>query len=310
MNNDVSDYDLFSYDYSQYWTKRRYEDLAEKHLLNKLLKKKSGEWFIDIGGSYGRLTSTYYHKYKNPVILDYSAKTLMNNYDILKNKYPNIQLISANAYKMPIKDSVFDCGLMVRVLHHIENPEAYLRELKRIMKPDSTYIQEFANKIHLKAIVRALLRGNFKIFSKDIYKQPSKSITEGTGENIEGIFLNYHPSNINELLEKNSFITKRKIGCSFLRVPFLKKLFNDQILLFLEKISQLTLSWTNISPSIFVETELRKKKMKEEKYTNLEEILACPECKGDLIFGEDIARCKKCNREYYKKNNVWDFREL
>lgn len=310
MNNDVSDYDLFSYDYSKYWTKRRYEDLAEKHVLNKLFKKKSGDWFIDIGGSYGRLGSTYYEKYKNPVILDYSAKTLMNNYEVLKNKYPNINLIAANAYKMPLKDNVFDGGLMVRVLHHIENPEAYFEELKRIMKPNSTYIQEFANKVHLKAIIRGLLKGNFKIFSKEVYEQPSISVTEGTGDNIEGIFLNYHPAHVKELFEKHNFVVKKKIGCSFLRIPFLKKLFNDEILLFFEKIIQATLSWTNFSPSIFLETEVKKKKFKPHEYQNLEDILACPACKGDLKFEGDIAKCKKCKKEYKKTDNVWDFREL
>lgn len=310
MNNNISDYDLFSYDYSQYWIKRRYEDLAEKHLLNKMFKKKSGDWFIDIGGSYGRLSSTYYMKYTTPVILDYSAKTLRSSYEVLKNKYPNIQLIAANTYKMPLKDNVFDGGLMVRVLHHIENPEQYFKELKRIMKPKATYIQEFANKVHLKAVIRALLEGNFKIFSKEIYKQPSKSITEGTADNIEGIFLNYHPEYIKGLLRKNGFIEKRKIGCSFFRIPFLKNLFNDQILLFFEEIMQPTFSWANIAPSIFIETETKKKNEKSIKYEKLEDILACPECKGNLKFEEDLAYCKKCKREYKREDNVWDFREL
>ena len=60
---DVSDYDKFDYDYSQYWNSRMYEDMAEKHLLHKLFSNKKGEVFLDIGGSYGRLTSTYYDKY-------------------------------------------------------------------------------------------------------------------------------------------------------------------------------------------------------------------------------------------------------
>lgn len=310
MNSNISDYDMFSYDYSKYWTKRRYEDLAEKNLLNGIFKEKKGDWFIDIGGSYGRLTSTYSTRYKNPVILDYSAKTLRSNYEVLKNKYPNIELIAANAYKMPLKDNVFDGGVMVRVLHHIENPEGYLKELKRIMKPKATYVQEFANKIHLKATIRAIFKGNFEIFSKEVYKQPSISLTEGTAENIEGIFLNYHPSHIKELLSKNGFEQKKKVGCSFLRIPFLKTLFNDNILLFLEKIMQKTLSWTDISPSIFVETEVKKKKIKTKEYQKLEDILVCPECKGNLVFNENVAKCKKCKKEYRKKDNVWDFREL
>lgn len=41
----VSDYDQFSYDYSQYWKKRRYEDLAEKTLLDKIFEEKEGIGF-------------------------------------------------------------------------------------------------------------------------------------------------------------------------------------------------------------------------------------------------------------------------
>jgi len=136
----VTDYDLFGYDYTNYWKDRRYENESEKMLLSKIFRNKNGNWFLDIGGSYGRLTSTYYSKYTNPVILDYSLQTLTKNKDILKTKYPNIQLIAANAYKLPFKDNSFDGALMVRVLHHIEKPSTYFKELFRtITKIPFTY---------------------------------------------------------------------------------------------------------------------------------------------------------------------------
>jgi tRNA(Ile2) C34 agmatinyltransferase TiaS len=82
-------------------------------------------------------------------------------------------------------------------------------------------------------------------------------------------------------------------------------------MVFIEKILQKTLSWTNIPPSIFFETTLQKEKEKKEDFerTNLKDILACPSCKGDLSFeGENYAKCKKCNLEFYKKDDIWDFR--
>lgn len=307
MNN-VSDYDLFSYDYSQYWNKRRYEHLSEKYLLDKVFKKKQGDWFLDVGGSYGRLTPTYYKKYKNPVILDYSAKTLRNNYEILKNKYPNIHLVAANAYKMPFKESVFDGGLMVRVLHHIENPDEYFGELKKIMKSGADYIQEFANKMHIKAVLRAVLKRDKEFFTKEPYIQPSLAISEGTKDNVEGIFYNFHPQYVREVMTKNGFVVDKKHGCSFLRSPLFKKIFNDSTLLFFEKIFQNTLSFTNIPPSIFFETKVKKVKTKGMEYKNLEDILLCPSCKGNIQIDKDIAKCSNCKKEYTKENNVWDFR--
>lgn len=307
MNN-VSDYDLFSYDYSQYWQKRRYEHLSETHLLNKIFSKKMGNWFLDVGGSYGRLTPTYINSYKNPVILDYSAKTLKSNYEVLTNKYPGIHLIAANAYKMPFKENVFDGGLMVRVLHHIENPEEYFKEIERVMRYDGTYVQEFANKIHIKARIRAFLKREKNFFNINPYKQPTVSLSEGTKNNIEGIFLNYHPAHVENMLKLEDFEIVKKYDCSFFRSPLFKKIFNDEFLFFWEKILQSLFSFSNFPPSIFFETLVKKQNDKKVGQYKFDDILACPICKGEIEIHGNSALCKKCNKEFKKENNVWDFR--
>jgi ubiquinone/menaquinone biosynthesis C-methylase UbiE len=57
---------------------------------------------------------------------------------------------------------------MVRVLHHIEKPEEYFKEAKRVFKKDATYIQEFANKVHIKAKIKALLKRDLSSFQKNL----------------------------------------------------------------------------------------------------------------------------------------------
>jgi ubiquinone/menaquinone biosynthesis C-methylase UbiE len=306
---DISEYDKLDYDYSSYWTQRVYENLAEKNILNKIFSGKRGEWFLDVGGSYGRLTSTYATHYKNPIIIDYSLKTLQRNRDLVKSKYPNVELIAANAYKMPFKQGVFDGALMVRVLHHIEKPAKYLEEARRVLKNNSYYIQEFANKVHIKAKMRAIFKFNFDFFSKKPYEQPIGTHLEGSQKEEGGIFLNYHPKYIQDLLESFNFDIKRKYGSSFLRSPIIKKLIGTELMLFLEKLMQNTLSWTNIPPSIFLETQLKKRDTKERDFKKLKEILACPSCKKDLTFESDnLASCKNCSTTFSKKEGVWDFR--
>ena len=307
---DISDYDKFDYDYSKYWKNRSYENSAEKHVLNNIFHNKQGKWFLDIGGSYGRLASTYYDKYHNPVILDYSLKTLQRNREILKSKYPNIELIAANAYKMPLKNNTFDGALMVRVLHHIENPKSYFSELKRTLKNNSTYVQEYANKVHIKAVIRTLFKLDSSIFSKEPYLQPKANSQEGSKDDQESIFYNYHPKYIAQMLKSLNFSIKKKYGCSFLRAPFIKKLINDEIMMFFEIIMQNTLSWSDISPSIILETKLNKtERTTEEKFESLEDILFCPSCKTSLKFEDkDSALCNKCSRSYFRKEQVWDFR--
>ena len=306
---DIAEYDTLDYDYSKYWEKRLYENLAEKNLLNKIFSNKRGNWFLDVGGSYGRLTSTYYSQYNNPVILDYSLKTLIKNKAVIVGKYPNTQLIAANAYKMPFKENTFDGALMVRVLHHIEDPKTYLKELKRVMGSGSWYIQEFANKIHIKAVIRSLLKLNFKNLNKEPYLQPKITGSEGSKKDYKHIFYNYHPGYITSIFRKEGFKVKKSHGCSFLRSPFIKKFLGENIMLFLEKIMQNTLSWTNLPPSIFLETKVMKRKEEKQEKLKLEDILACPSCKNNLLFEKNTkAKCTSCSNEYYKKEGIWDFR--
>lgn len=305
MPQKVVNYDGYDYDYSTYWHGREYENTAEHIVLKKLLDDEEGRWFIDIGGSYGRLTDTYADKYDNCIILDYSFKTLIKNKEMILDRFPNTILISANAYKMPFKKDVFDGGLMVRVLHHIQKQEEYFEEVARVFKEDGIYIQEFANKIHIKARIRALLSRDRDFTNQEPYQQPCINLEGAKGDGV--YFLNYHPEHIKELLEMSGFEVEEKIGCSYLRIPLLKKALGTRILTFFERISQKIFRKTDIPPSVFFKAEMDEGD-EGEKYKNLEDILVCPSCKGKLEFVGSNAICHSCSKEYIKKEGVWDFR--
>ncbi len=305
MKKKIVNYDGYDYDYSTYWKDREYENNAEHIVLNNLLANRSGNWFIDIGGSYGRLTDTYYKKYKNCIILDYSLKTLQRNYQNITKNFPNVTLIAANAYKTPFKDNVFDGGIMVRVLHHIKKQQECFKEISRIFRKDGTYIQEFANKIHIKARIKAFFTGDKEIKTHKPYQQPAISLEGAKGEGV--YFLNYHPKYIKNLLEKAGFNIEEKQGCSYLRIPLLKKVLGTKILTFFEKFLQKILGRTNVSPSIFFSTKLNIGK-KSNSYKKITDILVCPACKSKLNFENNNAVCTTCNKKYFKRNNIWDFR--
>jgi len=305
MKQEIVNYDGYDYDYSTYWKNREYENASEHKVLEKLLYNERGEWFVDIGGSYGRLADSYAGRYQNCVIIDYSLKTLQKNYKVITDKFPNLILIAANAYKLPFKNSSFDGGLMVRVLHHIDRQLDYFKEVSRILKDDSIYIQEFANKRHIKARIKALLKHDKDINSLKPYQQPTINLEGAKGDGVS--FLNYHSKYIENLLKDADFEIERKQGCSYLRIPFLKRIFGDRVMIFLEKIFQRSFAKTDFSPSIFLKGRLSKKE-KFPLYIRLEDLLACPNCKHDLIFDGQKTRCNSCNKEYFKKDNVWDFR--
>jgi SAM-dependent methyltransferase len=305
MKSKIVNYDGYDYDYSKYWENRRYENQAEHIVLDDMLKNESGTWFIDIGGSYGRLTDTYADKYKNCVILDYSLKTLQKNYQDITQKYSNTFLIAANAYKTPFKNQVFDAGLMVRVLHHIKKPKECLIEVARILKNNATYVQELPNKRHIKARIKAFFAGDKDINKLQPYQQPCINLEGATGDGV--YFLNFHPQHIYNLLAQQGFSVERKQGCSYLRIPFLKKILGFKVLTFFEKILQKILGKTDIPPSIFFKTKL-KKDNRGQSYSEIRDIIACPACNSSLKFEENTAVCSKCGRKYFKKKDVWDFR--
>ncbi|MBI2357266.1 class I SAM-dependent methyltransferase [Candidatus Dojkabacteria bacterium] len=302
----ISNYDEYDYDYSKYWENRGYEDKAERNYLEKVLKNVRGDWFIDIGGSYGRNLDLYYERFKHPVIIDYSLQTLQKNYVEIMERFPNTTLIAANAYFLPFRDNSFDGGLMVRVLHHIENTQRYFKEVSRILTPGSLYIQEFANKLHFKAIVRNKLKLNFSFFNQKPYQQPTHGNFEGTkGEST--LFYNFHPKYIKKQMKENGFNIIDRQGVSFLRVPILKKVLGEKILIKTESILQKFFKGIYFTPSIFY-TSYKAGTLIPESAETLTDILVCPHCKADLRIESKKAVCTKCMMNFNKEGNIWDFR--
>ncbi len=306
--NKVSNYDEFDYDYKTYWDAREYEDEAEKIVLRGFFKNLKGNFYLDIGGSFGRNLQVYDNPNVTPIILDYSIKTLQKNRERILKQNAKTQLVAANAYHMPFKESSVDASMMIRVLHHIENQKGLFHEIKRITKPKGFFILEYANKMHLKARLRWILKLQFNNFSTLPYQQPSQGNFEGSQEGENAIFLNFHPRYIKKLLRESNFKVLKSTNCSFFRINFLKKNIPIPTLIALEKFSQKFLSWKNIAPSIIIKTIQEKDEGAKKKFKSFENILCCPKCKSDLSMKEDKAICNTCNKIFKKENEVWDFR--
>lgn len=303
----ISNYDEFEYDYSTYWKNRNYEHFAEVIALKKLFLEDNGNFFIDIGGSFGRHLPMYYNKFKNPIIVDYSLNTLLNNkFRILEN-YPNTKLIAANVYFLPFRESSIDGSAMIRVLHHIEDFDKFYKQLSYVLKDNATHIQEFANKIHIKARIKHLLKRDFKFFDLTPYQQPTALNFEGSN-GTETVFLNYHPEFIIKEVSKFGFTLEDKLGVSYFRINFIKRLVPLKLLIWLEGITQKIFGRTSLAPSIFFKLKIKKSKENNNTYNKLEDILVCPKCKSELIFKKDICTCSECKNKYEKVADIWDFR--
>ncbi len=306
--NKISNYDEFDYNYRNYWETRAYEDKSEKIVLKRYLAGLKTKFFLDIGGSFGRNLEAYCQLCETPIILDYSLKTLLKNKERMRKECPEVQLIAANAYHTPFKENTIGASMSVRVLHHIENQKGFFAEVNRITENKGLFLLEYANKMHLKARLKWILKGQFSNFSTLPYQQPSQGNFEGAKEGEDAIFLNYHPRYIKKLLNENSFKVLKSTNCSFFRINFVKKMLPFSLLITLEKIFQKLFSWKNISPSIIIKTIKEAEDIEKNNIGKFEDILCCPGCKKDLEFRGKEAFCKKCNKIFKQENEIWDFR--
>jgi len=242
LTKPVVDYDDPSFNYKQYWQARWYEHFAEELVLKKFFNFiPEKESLVDIGGGFGRLVPLYTPVFRKPVLVDPSKRLLKAAQRLIK-KYNNLKVAKGIASKLPLKAKSFDVALMIRTIHHLPSPDKAFKEINRVLKPNGYFILEFANKLHFKAIVKAIFTLNFYYFTDHTPVEKSEEI----------VFFNLHPTAIISLLRKNGFQIVKAVSVSNFRSIFLKKILPLKILLFLEKITQAILPAYTSGPSVFI----------------------------------------------------------
>lgn len=240
-------YDL--YNYPQFWHSREYEDKAEKIALKKFLARiPKKDSIIDIGGGFGRLAEVYASVFKNCLLIDPSEKLLNIAKKNLK-EFKNIEFRKGIGENLLVEDATLDVVLMIRVVHHLPNPQKTFQEASRVLKPQGYLILEFANKIHFRARLHALIKREFRFASnlEPVDQRSTESIASGTIP-----FLNHHPKFIFQLLEKAGFKVISSLSVSNFRHPILKKIIPLRVLLFLESICHKPFAICHFGPSIFI----------------------------------------------------------
>lgn len=238
-----------SYNYPQFWHGREYEDKAEKIALKKFFSKISKkDSVIDIGGGFGRLAEVYAPEFEKCLLIDPSEKLLNLAKKNLKN-FKNLEFREGTGENLPVEDATFDTTLMIRVVHHLPNPEKVFQEASRVLKPQGFLILEFANKIHFLARLRAWIRGDFGFTGKlePVDQRSLESISSGTIP-----FLNHHPKFIFQQLERPGFKIISVLSVSNFRHPIFKKLIPLSLLLILESICHKPFAICHFGPSIFI----------------------------------------------------------
>jgi ubiquinone/menaquinone biosynthesis C-methylase UbiE len=236
------DYNDKNYDYTKYWEGRDYENASEITALTKMLPRK-GKRILDAGGGFGRLIPAYKDRFDEIVIFDQSNKILKQGQERAKALGVDVKTQEGDVYKLSQYGlGMFDCVVMVRVAHHLEDLGKALYEIGQTLPSGGVFILEFANKLHVKSAIRNAAKFNFKYFKIDPVSRANKDVT----------FLNFHPDFVEQSLKDNSFKIVEKLSVSNFRNDAVKKTLRKDSLLILENLMQKPFGFINFGPSIFV----------------------------------------------------------
>jgi len=296
---------VIDYEGSQYranfWVNqgRAYEDAAERLALQQLTPAHGGR-IAEIGAGFGRLAGLY-QGYEQVILFDYS-RTLLQDAARDWGSDPRFVFVAGNIYTLPLASQVLDTLVMVRVMHHLADVPAALRQLRRTLHGHAVAVLEFANKRNLKAMLRwAIGRQSWSPFAQ---------------EPVEFVKLNFdfHPDWMRERLRETGFTVRRQYAVSHFRVPQLKARLPAERLADWD-------SWLfapggayPVAPSVFVQAGAPAAGKRASVSTAAEAVaglLRCPQCGAEPLerIAEEIVRCPRCASRYARREQVWDMKE-
>src|SRR3989344_7936336 len=123
MTKKADQYNDPKHNYLRYWDGRDYENAAEQVAIKQLLKGKHFKHAVDVGGGYGRLCILL-EDYAEKVTLAEPSQQQLNIAKDFLNTHPEIERKLAQADNLEFNDGSVDLLTMVRVMHHLPDPEA------------------------------------------------------------------------------------------------------------------------------------------------------------------------------------------
>ena len=300
----MSERPICDYENSDYRTRfwegqgREYEDAVERIAINRLLPS-TGELAMDLGAGYGRLANEY-DGYRRVVLFDYSRSQLEHARSQLGDG--RYIYVAGDFYKLPFVAGLFDTINQVRVIHHAADAPAVFRQVRRVLRPVGTYLLEFANKQHLKAIGRYMLqRQDWSPFER---------------EPVEFVELNFdfHPAWIREQLRASGLVPGRTLTVSHFRMEFLKRRVPTRWLVALDSLVQHSGRWWQLTPSVFV----RSRATADGPTASPDAFFACPDCQTplptpptilhEILPPEDDLVCPDCDRRWPVRDGIFIFK--
>ncbi|MFH1084207.1 MAG: methyltransferase domain-containing protein [Chloroflexota bacterium] len=269
---------------------REYEDGAERVALRALLPP-AGRRLVELGAGFGRLASLY-AGYDEVVLLDYSRSQLEYARQRLGDE--RFIYVAADVYRLPLATRAVDTAVMVRVLHHLADAPAVFAQLARAVRPQGTLVLEFANKRHVKNIIRHLLGRGVNPFERAPYE-------------FAALHYDFHPAWVTEQLQRAGWASEARRAVSLLRSALLKSIFPVPLLVHIDALLQtITAPWAP-APSIFLRA--RNTRVGAAEVVARGALFRCPACGHEpLAEGAEGLTCPGCGAAWPRQDGIYLFK--
>jgi len=269
---------------------RAYEDLAERLALARLLPP-SGRRLLDLGAGFGRLAAMY-DGYDQVVLVDYSLSQLEYARGHLGDE--RFVYVAADIYRLPLATDAVDTTVMVRVLHHLVDVAAALRQVARVTRGQGAFVLEFANKRHLKNILRHLIGRGTNPFDLEPYQ-------------FANLHYDLHPAWVERQLLEAGFEIDERLSVSLFRLGILKRVFRPETLAAVDGALQRVTAPLALGPSIFVRSHAAKPETTETPGQG--RLFRCPDCGHEPLYpAANSVRCDRCGASWPIHNGVYVFK--
>lgn len=233
-----------THNYLHYWDGRDYENASEQIAIKRLLNGKKFHHAVDVGGGYGRLCLLL-EEYSDKVTLAEPSRQQLDIAKTFLKDHPKIDQKLLQAGDLKFKDGSIDLVTMIRVMHHLPDPNPEFEELARILSDDGYLILEVANYAHGRnRLKHAVKRKKLPTHPVDIRSEANKKESEIP-------FVNHNPNTVIKQLAHAGLKVEKTLSVSNLRSPSLKKVMPRGLMVSIEKALQPTLANTYFGPSVF-----------------------------------------------------------
>lgn len=270
---------------------RDYEDLTERIALRSLLPPR-GRRIAHLGAGFGRMTGEL-GGYDQVIVLDYS-RTMLREAQAHLGHDPRYVFVAADIYHLPLADGSCDAALMERVIHHMADVPAALRQIRAALAPGAAFVLEYANKRNLKAIARYWLK-------RQAWDPFDPAPVEFVALNFD-----FHPDTMEGWLRGAGFVTERRRALSYFRLGILKRAFPTRLLVALDRLLQPSGEWALYSPSVFT----RNRAVGDEPAAALDgPLFKCLNCGGLLRTEGETVVCANGDGRWAIRDGIYDFKE-